>query len=268
MQRIQTGLALAFVCIAAMSTHASADELPFRAIIVNPLREPDVAFAVRSDVPTATATNYNLGPFLCAVFPGTTLYATDERQIANGEIWYFVQVETSRMPLGPSECAAGSTGWMVGQLKSGSLVVAIKTPHMAPPKEAVKSTEQKKEVKTSGEEAPYTFWWYYIFLVAGTFLSVVILTWERHREVSLAPLLKRIVIVECLLLAIANVLILAIVIPLYCSIETKSSTALLLQRSTSRPDGHFILGFVLSVLLLKSVSFVKESNSTDSHQRI
>ncbi len=244
---------------ATFSAHASPDDLPFRGVVLNPLNTEVAAFAVRANPPTATATNYTLGLFSCAVFPGTTLYATDERQIANGEVWYSVQVESSPAPARPSQCAVGATGWMVGELKAGASVVRITTRRAPPPPPALAVTEAKREVKTSGEEKPHTLWWYYLFLVAGTVIAMVLLTWERYREVALAPLVKRLTMVEIVVVAAANVIILALVIPLYCTIETKSSTALLLQQSTLRPDGHFVLGFILTVLLLKSVSFAKES---------
>jgi hypothetical protein len=259
--RPKYALWIGFAIISAGSLRASSpDDLPFRGLVVNPFNIPVAAFAVRDAAPSASATSYKLGLFLCAAFSSNTLYATDERQIANGEVWYHVQIETSSSR--PSECSAGATGWMVGRLKDGSQVVQMITRRVEVPKVRQLPTQElrKKEVATSGEQPPHTFWWYYIFLVMGTFLTTIILTWERNRDVNLAPLMKRLVIVEFVSLGIANVIILVLVIPLWCSIDTTSPVALVLQKSTQRPDGHFILGFVLSVLLLKSISFAKDSH--------
>jgi hypothetical protein len=208
------------------------------------------------------------GSFVCAAFPGTTFYATDRTQLATGETWYFVQI--AKPAVGPTACGPNVTGWMVGQLKDGSPAIAPLQPGMTPPvgtaKAAVPQTQplSLRTLPTGGTElSSFTT---YSLLAVGTLLAVVVLTWERNRRVSLRALTTGVAIFESITLVAANVVALRVLAPAYRQVEPNAWGAKMLQQLTGTSAGHLLLGFILSILIMKSVSFAAPAATPDGHE--
>lgn len=217
----------------------------------------DYPLALRVSPPNVSGGSYARGSFVCAAFPGTTFYATDRSQLATGETWYFVQI--ARPMPGTTACAPNVTGWMVGQLKDGRTAIAPLQPGATPPLGTAKGAAaqpQPASVKTvpTGGGLPSPFWTYPL-LILGTFLAVVVLTWERNRRVSWQDPIKRLAVFEFVTLAVANVTSLLVLAPAYRQVEPNAWGAKMLQQLTGTSLGHILLGFILSIVIMKSVSF-------------
>lgn len=242
----------------ASRTDAQAFTTPFFGQVTGLEGKP---LALRVSAPDMRAGRYTRGPFVCAAFPGTTFYATESTQLVTGETWYWVQIARPATLTSPqaTACSPNVTGWMVGQLKGGAAVVALTTPNATPPVGTAKPGAEQKEPKNFPPETKVANqlspWVAYPLLILGTFLSVVVVTWERHRNVTRAALAKRLTIFEFVTLAITNSIALAVLAPAYQKVDANAWGAKMLQHLTGTAGGHFLVGFILTILAMKSVSF-------------
>jgi len=254
MKHIATGI---LFVLTAVTGAAQTFSTPFLGQALGVQKDNSILpVALRAAPPDLTAGSYKLAPIVCAVFPGTTFFATDRFQLATRETWYFVQIV--KPTLGPTSCTPNVAGWMVGQLKDGRSAIAIQQPGATPPPGTAQAaqTQQKVTIETvptgGGELSPYIT---YPLLILGTLFAVVVLTWERHRKVTVPILIERLTIFEFVALSIANLVALSVLAPAYRQIEPDAWGAKMLQQLTGTPLGHLLLGFILTVVIMKSVSF-------------
>ncbi len=248
--------------VVAVPLFAHGDELPFRGIVTDPIRKP---FSVRAAPPVADLTSYQLGDFACAVYPGATLFVTDQRQIANGEMWYFVQIDRPNPSLPtpaprPTECAAGVTGWMIGRLKSGIPVVAVLQSGAKPlPGTASVAPRQAASVQTGGEGKPQGgfepqgFISLYVVLAIGIAFGAIFAAWEKQGAVTKVVFSTPLVIIEILLLMFASVTLMVLFVPEYFAIDGSSVNSLLLQKVTHSHFGNLVIGFIFAILAMKAI---------------
>lgn len=122
-----------FLCLVfgAAPVFAQTFTTPFEGGVAGRFGRP---ISVRNAPPKATSVSYELGQYLCAAFPGSTFFATASQRVANGEVWYRIQIASS-VQAHASACPAAATGWMVGEMRDGSAVIKLTVANVAPPSE-------------------------------------------------------------------------------------------------------------------------------------
>ncbi|HEX5720513.1 MAG TPA: hypothetical protein VF179_30440 [Thermoanaerobaculia bacterium] len=108
--------ALAGTILLLITTESSAQEnriFPLRGVVACPGRP---GLHIRRAPPEVTTFSYNLTDPICGVGNGSEFVALEELYIANGEIWFRVNVTKILKPTG--HCPQNLTGWMVAKLKS------------------------------------------------------------------------------------------------------------------------------------------------------
>jgi hypothetical protein len=248
--------------VTVIASSAKGAEIPFKGIVADPIKLP---FSLRLAPPTASWGSYSLGPFACAVFPGTTLYATDRREIANGEVWYFVQIEqpSGGTNLRKTECGAHTTGWLVGQLKDGRPVVDVRQENAPPPPGKGVVPPQQVTPLAFRHEEKHFFIGLYLMLVLGTVFGVAVVSWERHGSIAGAPLMTSLAIFEAIVLMIANCLLMGTMVPAYFAIDSGSVNAKFFRVLTQSYSGHVIIGFVLSIVMMQAISFARSPSTSE-----
>lgn len=225
--------------------------------------------AVRKEPPEATAFTYKLGERTCGVANGSTFTAFDRHLVANGEVWYQVEITEVTRSLGGSPCPAPPfSGWMIAQTKRGSVVEVLERNVDAAQTRAEDVPQAVEGGSTEPESDPSVldFLTKYLFLVLGTGVGVAVISMERKRRVWPPTWLTAIVWLELVVLSAANVLFVVLLVD---SEYTPSDTDALADGGAGPlfalvtlfeavPGGFLVLGFILAAIWMKFMSFASE----------
>jgi|GEM_PF-2470265 len=254
-----------WVAVAPRQASGQDDPFPLRGAVAS---KTHAGLAVREAPPEVTAFSYKLGKRICGIANGSAFTAFDRHLVANGEIWYQVEITKVTRALGGTPCpAVPFSGWMVAQAKSGLAVEVLERNVEVPERQVSAQASAVDDDSTEPEIDPSTvvFLAKYLFLLFGTALGVAVVAIEKARKVRPAEWLTELVWVELCVLSIANVLFVVLLV------DTKysaSDTAALATGGTSplfalvklleaAAGGYVVLGFVLTVVWMKFMSFAE-----------
>ncbi|HWN09782.1 MAG TPA: hypothetical protein VNO50_11030 [Pyrinomonadaceae bacterium] len=266
MQQARIGPPLWFLLLLLLLPSAlEARTFPLRGVVTNPRRD---RVAIRTGPPSATTLAYRLEEIICSVGDGTEFIATEEVYIANGEIWF--KVNTTKL-VDSTGCAAnGVAGWMVAKIKTVWVVTVLQEGISVPAAPLVRqtvATERRTEERKQQQEAKgqpprkraisYKPVLDYCLLVIGTLIGVVIVSIERSKKVAFKEWLSSLAIFEFITLSLVNILVVALLIDQLYEVPEPSFLFHVLKVAQASPGGFVLLGFILSAILLKFVSFAK-----------
>jgi hypothetical protein len=214
---------------------------------------------VRKAPPEISAFSYQLADPVCGVGNGSEFIALEESYLANGEIWfrvYFTKISTRIPP-----CFQGQpNGWMVAKSK-GSWEVSVLEQKIALSQPAntaiVVQSRQSGVLKEGGHSGSQTFLAKYMLLITGTIIGACIVAVERSKELHPRKWLSWFFAFELLVLSAVNILMAALFIKEFFQVDSPDLTFRLLKVVQGSPGGYALLGFLLSVILLKFFSFAK-----------
>jgi hypothetical protein len=198
---------------------------------------------------------------------GSKFTAFDQHFVANGEVWYQVEITEVKRPLRGTQCPpAPFSGWMVAQTKRNSVVEVLK-------RKATEETQQPSSeedsvaagVEPESDPSVLEFLAKYVLLVLGTAVGVAIISMEKKRSVRPATWLSAIVWLEFVVLSAANVLFVVLLIeskyiasdsildnggagPLFAMVELFEAAV----------GGFLVLGFILTATWMKFMSFAAQ----------
>lgn len=209
---------------------------------------------VREAPPTATPLSYKLAARICAIGNGSEFVATDEAYIANGEIWFEIHTINITKRLGDPKCPAqGVSGWMAAKLKSRWAVkITEQGVDLSSVIQQVRATEDLEE---GGSDSDLSFLFGYFLLLLGTALAAWVVMVERTR--SLKPRRDDLghLIFEFVMLGAINVTIVAVLIGEVFEVPEPTFMFSVLAIVYGSKVGYLLLGFFLSTLFLRFMSF-------------
>jgi hypothetical protein len=226
------------------------------------IESPRGGLVIRQAPPSTTAFRYELAPRLCGLANGSTVVALNQLSIANGEIWFQVIPREVTKYLGEL-CPAARPGWIAAKTTKGWLVAILnqdiefheEEDGRRLTREAVAVVED--ELDTSAEARERVFLVDYILLALGSVLGVVIVAIERSRSLKFSSWPVGLVVFEAIVMTGATFVFCLLVKDQLYVAETASSATAILQVLEASPLGYGLLGFTLSVLYAKFVSFAK-----------
>ena len=227
---------------------------------------------MRTGPPQATAFSYRLQGLVCSVGVGSRFTAETQQNILNGEVWFQVVFgeEDIVSPLG---CPAGTLrGWMIGRMNErGWLVsfdsmaraeqsVVVPVPQGPDADPAVPSDREPVATVTieddeAAEATSFNFLARYLLLVFGTVAAVVLVAIERKHSIKLRDWLSPVLVLESVVLSLANLVFAVMLLDTFLARSGDSTIVQVVSVFAGQPIGFLFLGFVLSILLLRSFSF-------------
>lgn len=254
-----------WVAVAPQKASGQNDPFPLRGAVAS---RTHAGLAVREVPPEVTAFSYKLGKRICGIANGSEFTAFDRHLVANGEIWYQVEITKVTRTLGDTPCpAVPFSGWMVAHTKSGVAVEVLER--------NVKVSEQQVSAQAPGTDQDSTepeidpstvvFLAKYLFLLFGTALGVAVVAIEKARKVRPADWLTELVWVELGVLSVANVLFVVLLVDTNYSARDAAALAggntsplfALVKLLEGAAGGYVVLGFVLTVVWMKFMSFAE-----------
>jgi len=244
---------------ALLTPTAGAQErkaLPLRGVVNSPSHP---GLMVRRHTPEVSAFSYHLADPVCGVGNGSEFIALEDAYLANGEVWfrvYFVKVSKKIDPCSQEQ----PNGWMVARSKDRWLVsvLAQDIPLSSSVNTAITAQAPRTGTLAGQEQSSsYTFSLKYVLLVLGTVLAVCIVAIERSGEVHPRRWCSRFVVFEFLVLSAINILTVALFIEEFFKVDSPDLLFRLLKVVQGSPGGYALLGFLLSIVLIKFLSFAK-----------
>ncbi len=207
--------------------------------------------SVRSSPPTSSPFSYRLAGKICGIGKDSEFVASEENYIANGEIWFHIQ--TTKVVRSTSPCTTKNvSGWMVAKFKSGWAIKIL---------EQDISTDLAPVGRDREGSAGASFLINYVLVFLGTAFAVVIFSIMRARNVRWAGWFTGFTIFEMGALGLTNVLIVALWIHEFYEVSEPGFLFHFLSVLQRSSGGFFVIGFVLSAVLLKFTDFNRNDKS-------
>jgi hypothetical protein len=229
---------------------------PLRGIVSSP---SNPGLMVRKTLPEISALSYQLAEPICAIGNGSEFIALEESYLANGEIWFrvYFSKESKRILPCPQE---QPNGWMIAKSKDRWQVSVLEQKVTLPQPTNIAIAAQARQsgpLKSVGQPSSQIFLVKYILLIIGTMAGACIVAVERSKELHPRKWLSWFFAFELLVLSVVNVLTAALFIKEFFQVDSPDLTFRLLKVVQGSPGGYALLGFVLSVILLRFFSFAK-----------
>lgn len=238
--------------IAAESTAQENRIFPLRGAVACPGKP---GLYVRKAPPKITGFSYQLSDPICGVGNGSEFVALEELYLANGEIWFRAHFTKITGSLG--NCPRDLSGWMVGKLKDRWAVsileqnVTLQSPEPAAPVTAQSSSAEQEEGNSFKPLVDY------LLLLLGTAIAVCIVSIERAKNVRPKHWASSFMAFEWLALSGVNLLVAVLLIDQLSQVPEPNLLFHLFRVVQGAQGGFALLGFLLSVVLMKFISFAK-----------
>jgi hypothetical protein len=262
-------LTMTVALLASIVEAQEQKDLPLRGVVNSPSHP---GLMIRTAPPEVSAFSYNLAKPICGVGNGSGFVALEESYLANGEIWFRVYFNKVSRGIGASKGVGPCTienakGWMVAKSK-GRWLVSVLERNLDIPQavaatavqsaQAQRSAQPQQSAKLAVEEqTSSTLPLKYIFMIIGTALAVCVVAIERSREVHPRKWCSWFVGFEFMALAGVNTLATAIVVDEFFQVENPDLLFRLFKLVQGSLGGYVLFGFLLSLILIKFVSFAK-----------
>lgn len=243
---------------------------------------------LRENPPTVTPTSYNLSDRICSIGDGTEFEVTKELQVLNGEKWYGITIPSNTSINNPIGCPSRRplTGWIVGQFSDGQRVVNLFPPdsqqqdppsspeynepeQVTPEEEALLDQADQVEREKTGQGLGFLK---YLYLSVGSFFGLLVITVEREDSRADFSLMRHVFKspffwYRTLVLVFVNIIFVGLIVETFgteqvvVTPEQISSGNLipgLLRMFSGNNWGAFIGGFILSILILRFMSFTEK----------
>jgi len=172
----------------------------------------------------------------------------------NGEIWYKILAEYGDMT-NPIGCSPEDRveGWIVGKLKTGMTVEL----NEINPIQTDNSGNKQAEVETESEEYASLNIVSYALLIVGTLLAVIIVDIEKAKRLKPSMWFTPITIFRFVVLTFLNITFSALFLDAFLKVSETSLIVKLFEILSDTVIGFVFLGFAISLVLLKFVSFAE-----------
>lgn len=256
MRTVRAVLAVVGLLVAVVVSGDERRAFPLRGVIAS---QPKGGLMLRETPPEANAFQYRVGKPLCGVGNGGEFFATEELFVANGEIWFKVLVTRPGTMVAES-CPTASfprTAWMAAKLRD-RWVVTIAEQNVALPTPTAVAAATEPPSGASQEPSKPSFLQRFAplvdtFLLAlGTVVAVCVVAIRRARGLKPEAWMSRLVMFDLLIVLVINVTI-AFVLSEYVGDSIGLFNTLNALKKVQA--GYAVVGFVLSLLLLKFMSF-------------
>lgn len=247
---------------------AGAEESPFP-LFGEVASRTHSGLAVRKEPPKVSAFSYDLGERICGVANGSRFVASGQQLVANGEVWYHVDVTEVTRSLGETPCPDPPfSGWMVARTTRSSVVEVLQRNVPPMPRAAATGDRVADAGSIEPESDPSTlaFLVKYLLLVLGTAVGVAVISMEKERAVWPPTWLSGIVWLELVVLSATNVLFVVLLVDSKYVASDASALAdgeagplfALVKLFDAAPGGFVVLGFILTATWMKFMSFAGE----------
>lgn len=237
---------------------ASSRDFPLRGLVSSSSTE---GLAVRESPPAATRLTYKLGDRICGIGNGSQFIAFEQVFIANGEIWFQVLVTEVTKSLGGIGCPSTPfEGWMVAKLKTRWAVTILEeglSLETSTGREMVEAVERPLEAEPAFwlNDISYAPLFDYLLLLLGSGAAVCVVAIKQAEKIHPKHWFTKLRAFEFLILGTVNVIFVGLLIDQLYEVAEPSFLFRLLEVLQTSEGGFMLLGFVLSVLLLRFMSF-------------
>jgi len=249
---VLAGLQFCRPCIGDSGPNPPGREFPLEAVVQSATAD---GLALRRAPPNATSVSYNLADRICGLRNGTKFIATEQAYIVNGEIWFRIYV-TDLLLLGDQSCSSKHpVGWMVAKTKNSWVVTILDQGVSVPPQLSTRIESGGQVVERETESIKPLL--DYAFLLLGTLLAVCVIAISRAGELTPRTWLSGFLAFEFAVLAIVNVIVMATLMDQLIVVDEPNFMFILFRVINGTKGGVVLLGFLLSIVSLRFMSFVK-----------
>lgn len=211
--------------------------------------------ALRRAPPTATPVSYELADRICGLQNGTKFIATEQAYVANGEIWFRVYV-TDLVRLGDDSCSSQHpAGWMVAR-NTNSWLVMILDQGVAVPSQLSTGALLEGQIEQREAESIKPFVDYSLLLL-GTLFAVCVIAVIRAGALSPKAWLSGFLVFEFAVLSMVNLVVMGTLMDQLIVVDEPNFMFTLFKVINGTSGGVALLGFLLSIVCLRFISFVK-----------